>query len=126
MAIGPAIIRRGIAIAEEQTRPLRTPVWYKPVTGRDEAGPVYGDWIELTDEFAPLIEKVGEGVPTAQGVESVAKSKLTFLVPLNVKDRDLFRTDDTEDEWSVMRVEALLDPDKQPYMVEVWLGEQAR
>lgn len=124
MAIRPDVIRRVISVAEAQTRELRMPVTQIPMIGRNEFGPVFGDPVELVGDQSALVEQIGEGVPTASGQEQVTRSKLTFFFPLVVTDRDRFRIGDSLDEWPVMKVQSLLDPDGLPYMVEVWLGEQ--
>lgn len=126
MPIRPDLIRNAVAIAEAQTRLLRTPVTHIPVIGRDEFGPVFGDPTELADEQAPLVEFKGEGIATAQGTEAQSKSKLTFFWPINVTDRDKFIVREVDGELNVLRVDALLDPNKEPYMVEVWLGDRGQ
>lgn len=122
MPLTPALIRRVIAVAQAQTAGVRASVWHKHKIGVDQFGTLYADYVELTDEQAPLIEKVGEPVMTISGIETVSKTKLTFFFPLEITEQDFFKIGDETDEWRVAKINALLDPDHQPYMVEVWLG----
>ena len=124
MPIKPDVIERAIATAQAQTAGIRATVWHHPMVGNGPFGPVYGDWTELSDDLAPLIEEVGEGVPTAQGTEAISKTKLTFFYSLKVTDRDQFRIGERPEELNVMKQKGLLKPDHTPYMVEVWLGDR--
>lgn len=120
--INPALIRRMAAIGERLSRGVRTPVTHIHKTGNGEFGPVFADPVELTDESAPLVEAKDEEVATAQGMESVQRTKLSFFVPLAVDHADKFSVAGSEDVWQVVRIEGLKDPDGAYYMPVVWLG----
>lgn len=124
MPVRPTIIERAIEVARKQAAPLLVPVTHIPVIGRDASGPVYGSPVELEGDEGALVELVSEDVSTPQGITPITRTKLTFFYGLVVTGRDKFIVDDSGSEWMVGRFNALLKPDRTPYMVEVWLGDR--
>jgi hypothetical protein len=88
-----------------------------PTTGRDQFGVTHGG----PNNVDALVEDVGEIVIDDDGNEAMAHAKLTIFDPLVVKQTDKFSVEDDE-EVHVAKRKSLLDADKKPYLVEVWLG----
>lgn len=112
----PDQIRAGIARARATLDPLMVDIQHIPTTGRDQHGPIHGDPVPLR----AIVEDVGEAILGDDGNEHMSTSKLTILQPWTVRTSDMFIVNG--EELNVAKRGGLLDPDGQPYFIEVWLG----
>jgi hypothetical protein len=100
---------------------LRTPVDYYPQIGRDAFKPLFGP----AETYDALVEFVTESVPDTNGVSQQRRVHVTIFQSVPVKEKDEFVVPNGAGGMTrlkVQRVNALLQPDGTPYMVEVVLN----
>lgn len=122
MGLSPALIRRVYAVAAAQTAAIRVTVTHRHKIGRDAFGPKFADPVDLSDDLAPLVEDQDEDMAGPGGIEYAKRCKLSFFAPLEVDHADTFKLPGSDDEWQVVMIEGLRDPDGAYYAPIVWLG----
>lgn len=112
-------VRGAVTQVRKVAGPLRATVFHQTLLARTATGIRLN--VPGTERLA-LIEEVGETIVGADGVDTMARTKLTFMEPVVVLDNEeRFSLPDGSIE-TVMKHQSLLDPQGQPYMTEVWLG----
>jgi hypothetical protein len=111
------LIRNGIAQAADVAGELRAEVIHTPATGEGTYAATSGDPVTRL----ALVEDEIKPVRMGDGIDRLSMAHLTFLEPVTVTEHDTFTLPNGRT-WPVLRSKALLDPNGEPYMTEVWLG----
>lgn len=124
-----ALVRDGVAMANDLTSSLQATVIVHAYTGQDRSGtPSYA----APQSYKAIVEYRQEARKTDQGTEQISRAYVAFLQPVTpngtagrvepIDERDLITLPDMST-GPILEVRGLVDRStNRPYFSEVWLG----
>jgi hypothetical protein len=126
------LISRFIGVANRNPLIPKVQLWHWVAGPKDEFG-VVREWAFAVPRTG-IVEQASKVFKAKDGSDQVSETKVTLLESVTVTHDDAFAMADitvpgipapttpANTMGQILDIKALLDPNKQPYMVELWMG----